>query len=226
MIPPVEDQRVRAVARTGLERTIARLQRLLSFDKRLQEKFNFLNRIGLKNRDFTIVSDNCWGGFVYKQFGLKYKSPFVNLFLFPRCFIALLKDFERVMDSELIFIDPRKSKHLKQMLDAGGPLTYPVGVIGDGIELHFLHYPSEAHAYAKWQERKQRINRSNMLFKFCDRLLETPDLIGEFDALPYQHKVCLTKEPHPYRSVISVGESFDIKQYLNAMLCTRDSGPG
>jgi len=53
-----------------------------------------LLRSQLKNRNFTIVSNNCWGGEVYRGFGLPYQTPFVGLFLFPACYIKLLKNLK------------------------------------------------------------------------------------------------------------------------------------
>ena len=34
----------------------------------------------LKNRDFTIISNNCWGGTVYEAHNLQKQSPTVGLF--------------------------------------------------------------------------------------------------------------------------------------------------
>lgn len=33
----------------------------------------------LKNKDFVIISDNCWGGAVYQWYDRPYNSPFVGL---------------------------------------------------------------------------------------------------------------------------------------------------
>lgn len=204
------------LARTLPRRAAALLGRLVARNATIRRRLGFLNRIGLRNRDFTIIADNCWGGLVYQSFGLPYRSPFVNLFLFPECYLALLRDFERMMRSDLAFIDVTASRYTARMPDKPTPGAYPVGVLGDGVELHFLHYRSEEHARAKWLERRQRINRRNILFKFGDRLVEDPALIAAFDALPYRHKVCLTRAPHPYRSVYA-GGTLDVKRYLNAM---------
>ena len=182
----------------------------------MKKTFKFLNRIGLKNKDFTIISDNCWGGFVYDHFAIKYRSPFINLFLFPHCYIELLGDFEQNMASELEFIDPNRSKYVKQMQEINTVNMYPIGVIRGNIEIHFLHYRNENDANIKWRERKKRINRDNMLIKFCDRLVDIPDPIRQFDKLPFKHKVCFTTKPYPYKNVMALN-GFNIKKYLNDM---------
>lgn len=192
------------------------MKRLREKLKPLTEKFNFLNRIGLKNRDFTIISDNCWAGFVYQHFAMRYRTPFIGVFLFPDCYLKMLKDFHQHMSSELRFIDPLKSKY-REKIEKTDSFGYPIGVIGDDVEIHFLHYRREYEARQRWETRKQRINYDNILFKFCDRLEPSPDLIRQFDELPYRHKLCFTIRPHPYRSVMALAD-LKIKKYLNAML--------
>lgn len=69
---------------------------------------------------------------------------------------------------------------------------YPIGLIANDIEIHFIHYKDEDEAYAKWSRRVKRINWDNLIVKFCDRDQCTEDLIRRFDKLPYSHKVCFT----------------------------------
>jgi len=192
------------------------MERLREKLKPLTDKFNFLNRIGLKNRDFTIISDNCWGGSVYQHFAMQYRTPFVGLFLFPPCYVKLLQDFQKHMTSELRFKDPLLSRYREKSEETGSPGS-PLGVLGDDIEIHFLHYRSEDEARQKWDKRKRRINYDNILFKFCDRLEPSPGLIRQFDQLPFSNKLCFTIRPYPYGSVMALAD-LKIKKYLNCMV--------
>lgn len=181
---------------------------------KFKEKFYFLNRIGLRNKDFTIISDNCWGGLVYKHFAMEYGSPFANLFLFPPCYLELLQDFEKNVNLELHFIDPSASKYAETMKERNSLGTYPVGVLGESIELHLLHYRSEADAKLKWYKRRARINFDNIMFKFSDRDKPSPDFIKQFDALSLRNKVCFSDTPYPYKSVVKITD-FQLKKFLN-----------
>lgn len=176
----------------------------------------FIRRIGLRNRDFTIVSDNCWGGYVYRHFGLRYRSPFVGLFLFPPCYIELLERFDESLASELEFIDAGASKYpqVREARDVSG--AYPIGTLTGGVEIHFLHYRSADEARAKWLERMRRINRDNVLFKMSDRLGPAPDLLRRFDALPFRNKLFIAANRHPIRCAIS-SRDLDLKALLNGM---------
>ena len=36
-----------------------------------------------KNNDFTIISNNCWGGMIYESYGLPEQSPTVEMSFMP-----------------------------------------------------------------------------------------------------------------------------------------------
>lgn len=38
----------------------------------------FFNSIRFRNKSFTIISNNCWGGLVYQKVGLGYQSPTIG----------------------------------------------------------------------------------------------------------------------------------------------------
>ena len=46
-----------------------------------------LERKKLKHTDFCIISNNCWGGFIYQKFGIKYNTPTIGLFIYERYYI-------------------------------------------------------------------------------------------------------------------------------------------
>lgn len=163
-----------------------------------------INCIGLKNRNFTVISDNCWGNFLYQDFGIEYQSPFVGLFIFSPDYIELLENFDELMASELSFIPAETSKYAKQLREWNTLGTYPIATLSERVEIHFLHYHNEKEAKDKWNRRKKRIDKKNLLVKFCDRDLCTPDLIKRFDNLPFKHKICFTAKPYPFPSVVAL----------------------
>ena len=50
-----------------------------SIKRKIRKFFSPFRRIGLKNNDFTIISNNCFAGILYKDLGIEYKSPTVTL---------------------------------------------------------------------------------------------------------------------------------------------------
>ena len=155
-----------------------------------------LRKIGLKNRKFSIISNNCWGGIISQYFGLPYKSPFVGLFIPMPCYIKLLSAFDEAMSAELSFIEAEQSEYYHKKSDLAGK-KYPIGVLPGGIEIHFLHYKTEKDAREKWQKRKIRIDKSNMLVKMAEIDFCTKELIEAFDKLPFKNKICYTANYYP-----------------------------
>ena len=149
-------------------------------------------RMNLKNKTVTILSNNCWGTFMYKYCNLEFNSPFIGLFVFAPDYIKLLEE-PSLIYSDLCFIERSRSKSLEFLDDK----EYPIGLIANDIEIHFIHYKDEDEAYAKWSRRVKRINWDNLIVKFCDRDQCTEDLIRRFDKLPYSHKVCFTAKEYP-----------------------------
>lgn len=192
------------------------------------------NRIGLKNKDFTIISNNCWGGFIYQRFGLKYMSPFIGLFLFAPDYIELLINFDRVIFSKLEFIKVENSKYLNYIKVNEELPRYPIGLLNGNIEIHFLHYKSESEALEKWNKRVKRINFNNIIFKFSDRDLCNYECIKRFDDLKLENKICFTAKNYSnLKSIVWIKEFnnldyveseweyyekyVDIKKYLNSI---------
>ena len=137
----------------------------------------------LVNRNFVLISRNCWGGQVYQWLNLPYNTPFVGLFLFGPCYMKLLKDFDNYMKMELEFI--KTSKYI----DAYN--NHPIGVLDD-IEIHFQHYENEQEAKEKWNRRKKRMlkcTKENYFFSICDRRGITNDDILAFHKMDFKNKL-------------------------------------
>jgi uncharacterized protein (DUF1919 family) len=144
------------------------------------------------NVDFTIISNNCWGGGIYEDLNLEYRSPTVGLFFYAPCYLNFLENFDRLIDSEIKFV--LKSKYnIANNYRVSHNHYYPIGILDD-VEIHFLHYDTEVVAEDKWIRRKERINRDNLFVKFCNRDLCTSELILRFDNLKFKNKVFFTNK--------------------------------
>lgn len=79
-----------------------------------------------------------------------------------------------------------------------GERGYPVAFLGD-LTLFLVHYHSISEAEKKWNERKTRLNKENIVILNTDREGMTVALKERFEALPYR-KVLFTHLPdeeHP-----------------------------
>ena len=144
----------------------------------------------ITNKDFTIISNNCWGGFVYQSYGLKYTTPTIGMFLVAEDYIKFISNLEYYLSIEKFkLVKPEQSKWYEQLKNISKYGEYPIARIGD-IELHLLHYHSIGEAQDKWNERKKRINYQNILFKFSEMNLCTKKDIEQFQALKFKNKIC------------------------------------
>lgn len=151
----------------------------------------------LKNADFTIISNNCWGGTVYEAYHLQKQSPTVGMFFMAEDYIAFLSDLKKYIYSDLTFIRPEESRWRDVPLVAEDKRfrSYPIGVLSNGektIELFFLHYRTEQEAREKWERRVKRINWDKMLIKFNDQNGCTEKNLADFCRLPFKNKIFFT----------------------------------
>ncbi len=163
--------------------------------RHLKEK-NYRKRIRkhLKNTDFSIIANNCWGGGVYETFGLPYTTPTVGLFFYAACYIKFLLNLKENLHADLIFIKESKYNEANNLRKNK---YYPIGLINGEIEIHFLHYASEHEALEKWKRRSQRVNFDNLYLALTDNDLCTIKEIEAFDKLAYK-KVFFSAQQIPH----------------------------
>lgn len=140
------------------------------------------NKARLTNTSPTIIASNCNGTFILHDLGLKFNSPFINLWIEPGDYLKLLANFDEYMGMDL------KEIHVEN-------IDYPVGKLGD-ISLYFQHYDTFDNAKKKWNIRKERINKDNFFVLFTDRDGCTYEQLQEFDKLPYR-KIVFTNKEYP-----------------------------
>lgn len=156
-------------------------------------------RSKLKYKDFTIISNNCWAGTaVYQPFGLKYNTPTVGLFIMDEDYIRFLERLEWYLTQTPIFIAPQKSRYYDRISERGTKeISYPIAVLGNDVELHFLHYHSQSEALQKWTRRCRRINFDRLIVKMSlrDNGYDIQQMHSRFKRLSYNNKFCFSLEP-------------------------------
>ena len=145
----------------------------------------------MKNKTFTIISNNCVGGYIYQHFGLKYRTPTAGLFLEAEDFLKLCTDYKRYFSKEIQFIACEQSKNYEIFKDSDRWGEYPIGKIDD-IEIYFMHYKSEEEAREKWYRRVSRINEKNVIFLYSENEGCSQNFVKRFMMLPSKDKICFT----------------------------------
>ena len=116
-------------------------------------------RIGLHCKDFSIISNNCTGGYVYQYYGISYKTPTEGIGLSIDDYLKLINRPEHYFKHSLTFIEPSITPRYKE----GEHFSYPVACIDD-IIVYFRHYSTPEIAADKWLRRSSRINYGKLFF--------------------------------------------------------------
>ncbi len=147
-------------------------------------------------RDWTIVSDNCYGVAYMKALNKPYDSPFFSMFIYAPDYITLLENFDEYMKLTPV-AQPTSSedkfggKSKYRRVISKYPVLLLKGSKGD-VEIHFAHEKqSPQEAIRKWTSRSSRMNmnKNDMFVKMDDRDRFTIALGKRFLALKqFPHK--------------------------------------
>lgn len=165
-----------------------------------------LKRRKLKNKNFSLFANNCNGGFICHDLGVRFNTPTINMFFYKDHFFTFLEHLDQYLEDELVIHE--NPEHTPET-------DYPVCSLGGKkingcevlpkIELHFLHYKDFKHAKDSWDRRRARVNKENIfaLFSFFD---DTDELwLKRFDAIPLKNKIALVNRPFPqYKSAFYI----------------------
>ena len=158
---------------------------------------NKRNRKRLYNFSPTLVCSNCTGGLIYHWLGLRFNSPFINLFITDEDFVKALESWE-----DFISYDIQEDKEI------GKP--YPVGISYDNIKIHFMHYTTFDEAKAKWNERRMRMGKDVNRYAFMlTNWSGDNSILERFEKLHFPNKIAFTYEETPDK----LKSTFYIKGY-------------
>lgn len=156
----------------------------------------------LKNR-ITIISDDCWGGYIYHNLYMSFFSPFVNIFIQRNQYVRLIQNIRYYLQQPLI---KEREASVRGNLCAMGSL----GEGEDKVCLELVHSVSFNEAKTIWDRRVRRINMDNLFIKMgldasdehCYEYLEI------FDRIP-EKKVCFFSGEQNYKNVLYL-ERFEL----------------
>ena len=137
--------------------------------------FGPIRRLFLKERDFTIISNNCWDWKVYFRYQIPYNSPTCNLLFPPKDYVKFISDLPRYVNEELIEIDAESFHYYDLMVKRNerGDFKnrdfrkFVYCRLGD-VDFVCWHYDTFEELKSKWNRRKARMNYNKLLFKMND----------------------------------------------------------
>lgn len=156
---------------------------LIRMMKRPRERYHSFKARKLKNKSISLICNNCTGGVLLHDLGLRFNTPTINIgirnqeeFLF---FVENLKYF---VNAEIYEVDYDKYHH-------------PAGFMKHDektVDVVFTHYRSFEEGRKKWQERMKRIDFNN-IFILYEGINVTDEFLERFARLSYP-KAVLSKK--------------------------------
>lgn len=148
-----------------------------------QNRINAKNRERLTNRECSIIASNCAGGIIYHWLGIRFNSPFINLYMTNEDFVSAMANFDEFIKTEIVE-------------DKDSNESYPIGIGLNGVKIHFMHYKTFKEANEKWIERCKRININNLCIIMSNWGGQS-NIVQQFDELPFEHKIIFTNKKFP-----------------------------
>ena len=159
-----------------------------------------LLRAGLQHSEFTVLSNDCWGQALYEGYELPCQTPFVGAGMHADCFLRFLGDIEGYLRSPLRFVSETRYLAVRrlrsQRATQKGP--WPIAMLGDDLEVHFLHSETADEARRAWDAGYERLNLKRIAVKFsADKDGATDEHIRRFAALPFERKLLISRQSLP-----------------------------
>ncbi len=151
--------------------------------------------LSLKDENFSIICNNCLGGFIYQYYNVEYRTPTLGLFFLAVDYVKFLSNIQFYLSKELKFISLKESMHYEDFKDSNLSIDFPIARLSD-IEIFFMHYKNEEEVIEKWNRRINKINWNDLIIVFAENKTCTLEIIKQFDTLPFKNKVCFTREEH------------------------------
>lgn len=157
---------------------------------------SLIKEVSLKKTHINpiIISNNCWGGLVYKHFQTMYHSPYVNLYFKSEDYIKVLSDLYETTFSPVKF-EMIYNLHEKR--------SYPVGIMKNDAIMHFVHSSDPRKVSESWLRRCERAHSvwdpKRILVKYCDRDGFKDSFMHIFHSLPFENKVSFSVKDFNYK---------------------------
>lgn len=156
----------------------------------------------LRGAKLSILSMDWWAGIAYHKLGLPELSPTVGMYTDEEHFMNFLPEARWHLKSDLHF------ERTEYNSDVG--ISYPIFWL-DGTPWFMNSYANDADALELWNERKDKINWSNVLVTMHT---SSPEVLERFDCLPYAKKACFV----PFETDLESGFYLDPKLYGENLL--------
>lgn len=144
--------------------------------------FDWEKYLVIKSQNYSIISNYCLGGRIYKELGLEQLAPTVNAYCSGLQYIKFLKNIKKYLSSDMVC-------HIDEDHRDGtvGQETFcPKGILENEIVWNFNHCTTAQEGVVLWNKRRTRVNWDKLVILM---ILQSDEEAFEFSRLPYSHKL-------------------------------------
>lgn len=124
----------------------------------LRPFFDFNLYSNLISNPVTILSDDCWGGFVYNYLGLEFSSPLINTYWNRG-------EYSKFIQNPIFYLQTELKMVREGNLRLGIVPIARLGTETDYVQIDLVHNRSFEEAKYQWNRRIKRINFNNLFIK-------------------------------------------------------------
>jgi len=165
--------------------------------------FDFSRYSSLIKNPVTIISDDCWGGFLYSYLKLKATSPFRNFYIQNDDYVKLCNDLKYYLSQ------PLKMEREGEFSEG----IEPMGSLGEDdkkIYITFNHYETFERSKREWERRLSRVNFDRLFIKMSipgpkeTTYKNATSLREQFIKIPFEHKICFSNKSYIENDIIAL----------------------
>lgn len=183
-----------------------RREQLIKGDVCLIPFFNFERYFSIIEKNISLVTEFCYGGFILHNLGLKFNTPFINTRINLYNYMKLLSNFENYIASTLRPYKKNWIKDKRIWYDNPSSWNYPIACLDGGggkVLIELIHHFSFEEFEVYWNKRVKRFNFSSTLV-LC--VIKSDDMAKVFDKLPIKNKVGFYFKQLDLESIVCLNE--------------------
>lgn len=147
--------------------------------------FSLRDYLELKNKDVSIISNNCIGGMIYHELGMEFMSPTINIRCSGRDYLEFLKKYEFYLGQDMK-VFRQAFEYPYNPANMGREQFYPKGIIDNKLVWWFVHSDNAETSVNEWNVRRKRVNLNNIV---AIMLIMSDEEAYEFDKLNIERKI-------------------------------------
>lgn len=175
--------------------------------------FSWKRYIQVKSKKIGIISESCYGGYIYHIMHLPFTSPFINMRIYQYDYLRLLENLDYYLQQPITMErDVLPANDLYRNIAPAdvvrGVEGHPIINLGD-IPIHAIHAPSYEQFRQDWQRRIARLDRNNLIVLM---VIENDEIAERFHNIPLKNKIGFYYKETNYDDIIC------LKEYNNSAL--------